>query len=190
VSLINRNGGEAIGVTGKDGQLIRAKKLEVKATSPEVSASEIIDIGHVGEVASINKAVIDMLLNSDFIPVIAPIGVGKDGASYNINADLVAGKIAEVLQAEKLMLLTNVAGLLDKEGKILTGLSTAQVDELIADGTIYGGMLPKIACALDAVKCGVTSAHIVDGRVSHAVLLEIFTDVGVGTLITNKAMPA
>ena len=190
VSLINRNGGEAIGVTGKDGQLIRAKKLEVKATSPGVSASEIIDIGHVGEVVSINKAVIDMLLNSDFIPVIAPIGVGKDGASYNINADLVAGKIAEVLQAEKLMLLTNVAGLLDKNGEILTGLSTSQVDELIADGTIYGGMLPKIACALDAVKCGVTSAHIVDGRVSHAVLLEIFTDVGVGTLITNKALPA
>ncbi|WP_041521755.1 acetylglutamate kinase [Gilvimarinus agarilyticus] len=190
VSLINRNGGEAIGVTGKDGQLIRAKKLEVKAASPEVAASEIIDIGHVGEVASINKSVIDMLLNSDFIPVIAPIGVGKDGASYNINADLVAGKIAEVLQAEKLMLLTNVAGLLNKEGEILTGLSTSQVDELIADGTIYGGMLPKIACALDAVKCGVTSAHIVDGRVSHAVLLEIFTDIGVGTLITNKTMPA
>ncbi|WP_020210639.1 acetylglutamate kinase [Gilvimarinus chinensis] len=188
VSLINRNGGEAIGVTGKDGQLIRAKKLEVKAQTPEVSTSEIIDIGHVGEVASINKSVIDMLLNSDFIPVIAPIGVGKDGASYNINADLVAGKIAEVLQAEKLMLLTNVAGLMNKDGEILTGLSTSQVDELIADGTIYGGMLPKISCALDAVKCGVTSAHIVDGRVSHAVLLEIFTDVGVGTLITNKSL--
>ncbi len=188
VSLINRNGGEAIGVTGKDGQLIRAKKLEVKAQTPEVSTSEIIDIGHVGEVASINKSVIDMLLNSDFIPVIAPIGVGKDGASYNINADLVAGKIAEVLQAEKLMLLTNVAGLMNKDGEILTGLSTSQVDELIADGTIYGGMLPKISCALDAVKCGVTSAHIVDGRVSHAVLLEIFTDVGVGTLITNKSV--
>lgn len=188
VSLINRNGGEAIGVTGKDGQLIRAKKLEVKAQTPEVSTSEIIDIGHVGEVASINKSVIDMLLNSDFIPVIAPIGVGKDGASYNINADLVAGKIAEVLQAEKLMLLTNVAGLMNKDGEILTGLSTAQVDELIADGTIYGGMLPKISCALDAVKCGVTSAHIVDGRVSHAVLLEIFTDIGVGTLITNKSL--
>lgn len=187
VSLINRNGGEAIGVTGKDGQLIRAKKLEVKAQTPEVSTSEIIDIGHVGEVASINKSVIDMLLNSDFIPVIAPIGVGKDGASYNINADLVAGKIAEVLQAEKLMLLTNVAGLMDKEGNILTGLTTSQVDELIADGTIYGGMLPKIGCALDAVKCGVTSAHIIDGRVSHAVLLEIFTDIGVGTLITNKS---
>jgi acetylglutamate kinase len=190
VSLINRNGGEAIGVTGKDGQLIRAKKLEVQAQTPEVSASEIIDIGHVGEVDSINKSVIDMLLNSDFIPVIAPIGVGQDGASYNINADLVAGKIAEVLQAEKLMLLTNVAGLLDKQGEILTGLSTRQVDELIADGTIYGGMLPKIGCALDAVKGGVTSAHIVDGRVSHAVLLEIFTDVGVGTLITNKTIPA
>jgi len=189
VSLINRNGGQAIGVTGKDGQLIRAKKLEVKTTSPEVSASEIIDIGHVGEVSSINTAVIDMLINSNFIPVIAPIGVGKDGASYNINADLVAGKIAEVLKAEKLMLLTNVAGLLDKSGKILTGLSTAQVDELIADGTIYGGMLPKIACALDAVKGGVTSAHIIDGRVSHAVLLEIFTDVGVGTLISNATMP-
>ncbi|WP_049723255.1 acetylglutamate kinase [Gilvimarinus polysaccharolyticus] len=190
VSLINRNGGQAIGVTGKDGQLIRAKKLAVKATSPGVSASEIIDIGHVGEVESINKAVIDMLINSDFIPVIAPIGVGKDGASYNINADLVAGKIAEVLQAEKLMLLTNVAGLLDKKGEILTGLSTTQVDDLIADGTIYGGMLPKIACALDAVKSGVTSAHIIDGRVSHAVLLEIFTDIGVGTLISNKTMPA
>lgn len=190
VSLINRNGGQAIGVTGKDGQLIRAKKLEVQTQTPEVSASEIIDIGHVGEVSSINKSVIDMLLNSDFIPVIAPIGVGQDGASYNINADLVAGTIAEVLQAEKLMLLTNVAGLLDKQGEILTGLSTSQVDELIADGTIYGGMLPKIGCALDAVKGGVTSAHIVDGRVSHAVLLEIFTDVGVGTLITNKPIPA
>ncbi|MBU2884580.1 acetylglutamate kinase [Gilvimarinus agarilyticus] len=187
VNLINRNGGEAIGITGKDGQLIRAKKLEVSAHSPEISASEIIDIGHVGEVSSINKSVIDMLLNSNFIPVIAPIGVGEDGASYNINADLVAGKIAEVLQAEKLMLLTNVEGLMDKQGKILTGLSTAEVDELIADGTIYGGMLPKIGCALDAVKCGVTSAHIIDGRVSHAVLLEIFTHAGVGTLITNKA---
>ncbi|HEY7885957.1 MAG TPA: acetylglutamate kinase [Cellvibrionaceae bacterium] len=187
VSLINRNGGQAIGLTGKDGQLIRARKLTVQSKTPEVSASEIIDIGHVGEVASINTAVIDMLLNSDFIPVIAPIGVGQDGASYNINADLVAGKIAEVLRAEKLMLLTNVEGLMDKAGNILTGLSTAQVDALIADGTIYGGMLPKISCALDAVKCGVTSAHIIDGRVSHAVLLEIFTDIGVGTLISNKA---
>lgn len=186
VSLINRNGGQAIGVTGKDGKLIHAKKLNVNRNSPDMQAPEIIDIGHVGEVASINTAVIDMLTDSDFIPVIAPIGVGEDGASYNINADLVAGKIAEVLQAEKLMLLTNVAGLQDKNGEVLTGLSTKQVDDLIADGTIYGGMLPKIGCALDAVKGGVNSAHIIDGRVDHAVLLEIFTDAGVGTLITNK----
>jgi acetylglutamate kinase len=126
------------------------------------------------------------LVQSDFIPVIAPIGVGSDGTSYNINADLVAGKVAEILQAEKLMLLTNVSGLLDKQGQVLTGLTTARVDELISDGTIYGGMLPKIQCALDAVKNGVHSAHIVDGRVAHAVLLEIFTDAGVGTLITNR----
>lgn len=186
VSLINRNGGQAIGITGKDGQLIRARKLSFTRKSPEMLESEIIDIGHVGEVSSVNTSVIDMLINSDFIPVIAPIGVGADGASYNINADLVAGKIAEVLRAEKLMLLTNVAGLQDKQGKVLTGLTTAQVDELIADGTIYGGMLPKIDCALGAVKGGVNSAHIVDGRVEHAVLLEIFTDAGVGTLITNS----
>ncbi len=186
VSLINRNGGQAIGITGKDGQLIRARKLSFTRKSPEMLEPEIIDIGHVGEVSSINTSVIDMLINSDFIPVIAPIGVGADGASYNINADLVAGKIAEVLRAEKLMLLTNVAGLQDKQGKVLTGLTTAQVDELIADGTIYGGMLPKIDCALSAVKNGVTSAHIVDGRVEHAVLLEVFTDAGVGTLITNS----
>lgn len=187
VNLINHNGGQAIGITGKDGQLIRAKKLSVTRKTPEMQAPEIIDIGHVGEVESVNTDVIDMLINSDFIPVIAPIGVGEDGASYNINADLVAGKIAEVLNAEKLMLLTNVAGLQDKQGEVLTGLSTQQVDELIADGTIYGGMLPKINCALEAVKGGVNSAHIIDGRVDHAVLLEIFTDVGVGTLITNKA---
>ncbi|MBR9912600.1 MAG: acetylglutamate kinase [Gammaproteobacteria bacterium] len=186
VSLINRNGGQAIGVTGKDGQLINARKLKVTRKTPDMEAPEIIDIGHVGEVSTINRAVIDMLLNSNFIPVIAPIGVDRDGHSYNINADLVAGKIAEVLQAEKLMLLTNVSGLQDKTGKVLTGLTTRQVDELIEDGTIYGGMLPKISCALDAVKGGVTSAHIIDGRVDHAVLLEIFTDEGVGTLITNK----
>ena len=186
VSLINRNGGQAIGITGKDGQLIRARKLSFTRKSPEMLEPEIIDIGHVGEVSSVNTSVIDMLINSDFIPVIAPIGVGEDGASYNINADLVAGKSAEVLRAEKLMLLTNVAGLQDKQGNVLTGLTTAQVDDLIADGTIYGGMLPKIDCALDAVKCGVNSAHIIDGRVEHAVLLEIFTDAGVGTLITNS----
>ena len=188
VNLINNNGGQAIGITGKDGQLIQAKKLSVKRKTPEMDAPEIIDIGHVGEVQSINKSVIDMIVNSHFIPVIAPIGVGKDGASYNINADLVAGKIAEVVQAEKLMLLTNVSGLQDKHGEVLTGLSTQQVDELIADGTIYGGMLPKIQCALDAVKGGANSAHIIDGRVDHAVLLEIFTDIGVGTLITNRKL--
>lgn len=186
VNLINNNGGHAIGVTGKDGRFIRAKKMEVTRQTPEMKAPEIIDIGHVGEVASIDRSVIDLLVQGDFIPVIAPIGVGKDGQSYNINADLVAGKIAEIMQAEKLMLLTNVSGLQDKKGQVLTGLSTAHVDALIADGTIYGGMLPKIQCALDAVKSGVASAHIVDGRVPHAVLLEIFTDAGVGTLITNN----
>lgn len=185
VSLINRNGGQAIGITGKDGQLIRAKKLKVSRPAPQLQQTEIIDIGHVGEVETINRGVIDTLINGNFIPVIAPIGVGRSGESFNINADLVAGKIAEVLAAEKLMLLTNVAGLQDKKGQVLTGLTTQQVDNLIADGTIYGGMLPKIQCALDAVKMGVTSAHIVDGRVTHAVLLEIFTDTGVGTLISN-----
>ncbi|MFA5493552.1 MAG: acetylglutamate kinase [Porticoccaceae bacterium] len=187
VSMINHAGGKAIGITGKDGQLIMAKKLHITRNNPALEVPEIIDIGQVGEVEHINVEVIDMLVNSDFIPVIAPIGVDRQGQSYNINADLVAGKIAEYLKAEKLMLLTNVEGLKDKEGNILTGLSTEQVDGLIADGTIYGGMLPKIACALDAVKGGVHSAHIIDGRVSHAVLLEIFTDDGVGTLITNQA---
>ncbi|WP_417228082.1 acetylglutamate kinase [Amphritea sp.] len=186
VGLINRNGGKAIGLTGKDGMLLGARKLKVKHKSPEMSAPEIIDIGHVGEVDHVNTKVLDMLSNSDFIPVIAPIGVGSDGASYNINADLVAGKVAEVLQAEKLILLTNINGLLDKEGNVLTGLTTQEVDELIEDGTIYGGMLPKIDCALSAVKCGVNSAHIIDGRVEHACILELFTDEGVGTLITNQ----
>jgi acetylglutamate kinase len=186
VSSINRNGGKAIGVTGKDGQMIRAHKLTVSRYSPELDASEIVDIGHVGEVDQIDTEVLQLILGSNFIPVIAPIGVGEDGSTYNINADLVAGKLAQVMHAEKLMLLTNVAGLLDKQGQILTGLTTMQVDGLIADGTISGGMLPKIRCALDAVKSGVTSAHIVDGRVPHAVLLETFTDEGMGTLITNK----
>jgi len=185
VNLINQNGGQAIGLTGKDGKLIQAKQLKVTHKTPDMLAPEIIDIGHVGEVSAINTNVLDMLRNSDFIPVIAPIGVDEQGNSYNINADLVAGKVAEVLQAEKLMLLTNTEGLLDKEGNLLTGLSTQQVDELIADGTIYGGMLPKIGCALNAVKGGVKRAHIIDGRVNHATLLEIFTDQGVGTLITN-----
>jgi acetylglutamate kinase len=186
VSSINRNGGKAIGVTGKDGQLIRARKLTVSRYSPELDATEIVDIGHVGEVDQIDTEVLQVILNSNFIPVIAPIGVGQDGSTYNINADLVAGKLAQVIEAEKLMLLTNVEGLLDKDGKILTGLATEQVDGLIANGTISGGMLPKISCALDAVKSGVASAHIIDGRVPHAVLLEIFTDEGMGTLITNK----
>jgi acetylglutamate kinase len=185
VNLINKNGGQAIGLTGKDGKLIQAKQLKVTHQTPEMLAPEIIDIGHVGEVSAINTDVLDMLRNSDFIPVIAPIGVDEEGNSYNINADLVAGKVAEILQAEKLMLLTNTAGLLDKKGNLLTGLSTEQVDDLIADGTIYGGMLPKIACALDAVKGGVKRAHIIDGRVNHATLLEVFTDQGVGTLITG-----
>ncbi|MBR9827477.1 MAG: acetylglutamate kinase [Oceanospirillales bacterium] len=187
VGLINTAGGKAIGLTGKDGELLRARKLKVKHKTPEMEAPEIIDIGHVGEVEKVNVKVLDMLVNSDFIPVIAPIGVGEDGHSYNINADLVAGKVAEVMQAEKLMLLTNIAGLMDKEGTVLTGLTTAQVDALIEDGTIYGGMLPKIDCALSAVKSGVRSAHIIDGRVEHACMLEIFTDEGVGTLITNNS---
>lgn len=185
VNLINRHGGSAVGLTGKDGDLIRAHKMvrEHPATADE--ASRVIDFGHVGEVESIDAAVVDMLVGGNFIPVIAPIGVGRDGHSYNINADLVAGKMAEVLQAEKLILLTNTKGLLDREGN-LSGLSAARVDELIAEGTIHGGMLPKIACALDAVKAGVSSAHIIDGRVVHAVLLELFTDEGVGTLIRRR----
>jgi len=186
VNLLNHNGGKAIGLTGKDGQLIKAKKMSVQRQTPDMSAPEIIDIGHVGSVESIDTSVINMLLNSDCIPVIAPIGVDKQGNSYNINADLVAGALAQALDAEKLMLLTNVAGLQDKQGNILTGLSSDQVQALIADGTISGGMLPKIQCALDAVNDGVSTAHIIDGRVNHAVLLEIFTDSGVGTLITAE----
>ncbi len=183
VNLINRHGGSAVGLTGMDGDLIRARKMQITRDAPELQAPEIIDLGHVGEVESIDASVVDMLVQGDFIPVIAPIGVGADGHSYNINADLVAGKVAEVLNAEKLMLLTNIRGLLDKDGNLLTGLTTERVDELVADGTIHGGMLPKIACALDAVKGGVNSAHIIDGRVPHAVLVELFTDEGVGTLI-------
>ena len=189
VNLINSHGGRAVGLTGKDGSLIYADKLVVKPQDDalEKMASEQVDLGHVGKVTSIDTRVIDMLIRSDFIPVIAPIGVGKNGESYNINADLVAGKIAEVLQAEKLILLTNTAGLLDADGQLLTGLNARQVNELIEQGVIYGGMLPKIGCALDAVQAGVTSAHIIDGRVQHAVLLEMFTDAGVGTLIRGGA---
>ena len=189
VNLIHRNGGRAIGLTGKDGELIRARKLLLKATeadAPEFKASEIIDIGHVGEVQGINTRIVEMIAGTDFIPVIAPIGVDDHGNSYNINADLVAGKMAEVLRAEKLILLTNVAGLKDKEGRILTGLSAERVQELIKDGTIHGGMLPKIECALSAVQNGVATSHIIDGRVAHAVLLEILTQEGIGTLITRR----
>jgi len=186
VNLINRHGGSAVGLTGKDGDLIHARRMVVTRLDPGIDVPEIIDMGHVGEVESIDTSVVDTLVSGSFIPVIAPIGVGKDGHSYNINADLVAGKVAEVLQAEKLILLTNIRGLLDKEGDLLTGLNSGRVDELITDGTIHGGMLPKIACALDAVKAGVASAHIIDGRVEHAVLLELFTDEGVGTLIRSR----
>ena len=187
VSTINRNGGKAIGVTGKDGQLIRARKLEVTRRTPGMSATEIIDIGHVGDVEKIDTEVLKMIQDSNFIPVIAPIGVGSDGSSYNINADLVAGKLAEVLQAEKLMLLTNVEGLLDRDGEVITGLTPREVQVLIEDGTVQGGMLPKVRCALDAVNSGVKSSHIIDGRVPHAALLEVFTDEGVGTKISNRA---
>ncbi len=185
VNLIHRYGGNAVGLTGKDGNLICATKMHMTRNAPELNVSEIIDLGHVGEVNKINTKVLDMLIQDDFIPVIAPVGVGEDGHSYNINADLVAGKIAEALSAEKLMLLTNTAGLLDKEGTLLTGLNAQSVEKLVKDGTIYGGMLPKIQCALDAVEAGVSSSHIIDGRVEHAVMLEVFTDEGVGTLITR-----
>ena len=187
VNLINRHGGKAVGLTGKDGDFIRAKKIHLKKSALDADASEIIDLGHVGEVSSIDPSVVDMLGRSDFIPVIAPIGVGDDGRSYNINADLVAGKIAEVLKAEKLILLTNTAGILDKKENLLTGLSIKDVDDLIADGTISGGMIPKTRCATDALKGGVSSVHIIDGRVEHAVLLELFTDQGVGTLLLRAA---
>ncbi|WP_313596418.1 acetylglutamate kinase [Psychrobacter sanguinis] len=184
VSLINKHGGRAIGLTGKDANLIRAKKLLMSKVDKHGNQSEI-DLGFVGEVVSVNKDVIMMLIGSNFIPVIAPIGVDNDGNSYNINADLVAGKVAEFLQAEKLMLLTNIKGVMNKEGKVVTGLTPQKVDEMIEDGTISGGMIPKIQCALDAVRGGVKSAVIVDGRVPNATLLEIFTNEGVGTLISR-----
>ncbi|SIT69124.1 N-acetylglutamate kinase [Ectothiorhodosinus mongolicus] len=183
VNLINQFGGRAVGLTGKDGGLIRARRLEHRRMATDPEASEIIDLGHVGEVASIDPSVVHMLDSGNFIPVIAPVGVGEDGMAYNINADLVAGKMASVLGAEKLILLTNTPGVLDGQGQLLTGLTAQQVDDLIADGTIHGGMIPKIHCALDAVKSGVRAAHIIDGRVSHAVMLELLTDKGVGTLI-------
>lgn len=186
VNLINRHGGKAVGLSGKDGEMIRARKLSLDQDDPELAASEIIDIGHVGEVAGINTSIINMLISGDFIPVIAPIGVGDDGLSYNINADLVAGKLAQVLMAEKLIMLTNTPGVLDSNGNVLTGLAASEVNHLIKDGTIHSGMLPKINSALDAVNSGVQNCHIIDGTIEHAVLLEVFTDKGVGTLIHGK----
>lgn len=186
VNLINQHGGTALGVSGKDGRLIMAKQLKVSRKTPDLQTDEIIDIGHVGEVTGINVPFLKSLLGTGAIPVIAPIGVGEDGTTYNINADIVAGKVAAVMGAEKLMLLTNVEGIKDKSGQVLTGLSPGQVEGLIEDQTIVDGMLPKVNCACDALREGVTSAHIIDGTVAHAVLLEIFTDRGIGTLITDR----
>lgn len=195
VNLINHNGGQAVGLTGKDGSMIRAKKMKItrgssglesaEPMSAELRVPEIIDLGHVGEVTTIDPSIVNTLDDGNFIPVIAPIGVGHDATSYNINADLVAGKMASVLGAEKLLLLTNTPGILDKQQNILTGLDSKKINELIADGTIAGGMLPKVTCALDAVNSGVKTSHIIDGRVEHAVLLELLTDEGVGTLIKS-----
>jgi len=183
VNLVNQHGGRAVGLTGKDGGLIRAKKMLVRANG---DSEEKIDIGQVGEVESIDPEIVHHLLTHDFIPVIAPLGVGKKGETYNINADLVAGKVAEILKAEKLVVLTNTPGVLDQKGNLLTGLTSKKVDELFANGTISGGMLPKISSALDAVKNGVNTCHIIDGRVEHALLLEVLTDEGVGTLIRRR----
>lgn len=184
VKLINQNGGKAVGISGKDGGLIRAKKMVMKKSiESEKLPSEIIDIGHVGEVDQIDPELVQLLDTKNFIPVIAPIGVDEEGQTYNINADIVAGKLAITLHAEKLVLLTNTAGVLDKKQNLVTGLSATEVDKLVKNETISGGMLPKVHCALDAVRSGVSSAHIIDGRVAHAVLLEVFTDEGVGTLI-------
>jgi acetylglutamate kinase len=182
VGLINHAGGKAVGLTGRDGGLIRARKLKMLDNKdPSITH----DVGNVGEIESIDPSVVRALQDDQFIPVISPIGFGEDNESYNINADLVAGKLAEVLKAEKLVLLTNTPGVLDKQGKLLTGLTSKTIDELFADGTISGGMLPKIASALDAAKNGVGAVHIIDGRVPHALLLEILTDQGVGTMIRS-----
>jgi len=181
VGLINQHGGRAVGLTGQDGAFIHARKLLLKS---ETNHGEFVDIGLVGEIEKIDPELINLLDSRDFIPVIAPIGVGHEGEAYNINADLVAGKLAETLNAEKLVLMTNTAGVLDKHGNLLTGLSASEIEVLFADGTIHGGMLPKIGSALDAVKNGVKSSHIIDGRVEHALLLEVLTNEGVGTMIS------
>ncbi len=186
VNLLNRHGGRAVGLTGKDGDLIRARKLLLQRDAPELKAPEIIDLGHVGEVESIDVSVVNMLIGGDFIPVIAPIGVGADGFSYNINADLVAGKVAEVMGAEKLLLLTNTAGLLNSSGDLIPELDVGSISEMVRTGVIKGGMLPKIQCAVDAVHAGVRTANIIDGRVEHALMLDLFTDEGIGTLIRSR----
>lgn len=183
VNLINQKGGKAVGLTGQDGNFIHAKKLLMASLS---NPEEMIDVGQVGDITRIDPSIISFLDSGDFIPVIAPIGVGPDGETYNINADVVAGKLAVVLSAEKLILLTNTPGVLDKKGNLLTGLTPKQIDDLVEDGTLSGGMLPKIGSALDAARSGVKSVHIIDGRVEHALLLEVLTDEGVGTLIKAK----
>ena len=188
VSLINTHGGRAVGVTGKDGNLIQAEKMPMTSESKDAGASapEIIDIGHVGSITNVQVDVLNTLVQSEFIPVIAPVGVGKNGESFNINADIVAGAVAQALGAEKLVLLTNTPGILNAEKETISSLEKAEVEALIADGTISEGMLPKVDCALDAVTGGVDSVTIVDGRVPHALLLEVFTDSGVGTQILNQ----
>lgn len=185
VANINKQGGKAVGLTGKDGKLLTARKLEMKAINPDTLTPEIIDIGMVGEVAGINPAIIISLEQANFIPVIAPVGVDESGRTYNINADLVAGKVAGALQAEKLILLTDVEGVRDKSGKLLNTIDIAEVQGLIDDGTIVGGMIPKVTCCLDAVAAGVKKTHIIDGRMEHACLLEVFTDQGVGTAVAK-----
>lgn len=189
VNLINRHGGQAIGLTGTDGNLLRARKLLLDKKTDDGEVQKI-DLGLVGEVVEVKTNVLNLFIASDFIPVIAPLGVDSEGNTYNINADLVAGKVAEALKAEKLVLLTNISGVMDADKNVMTGLSTQDVDHLIDTGVIYGGMIPKVSCALDAVKGGVVSAHIVDGRVPHVTLLEVFTDAGIGTLITNQPRKA
>jgi len=180
VTLINKHGGKAVGLTGKDGNFIHAKKMLVASKD---NSDEMLDIGQVGEITSIDPEIIQVLDARDFIPVVAPLGTDKEGNAYNINADVVAGKIAGVLQAEKVIFMTNIPGVLDKEMNLLTGLTPRQVDERMADGTITGGMIPKVGYAVDAVNSGVKTAHIIDGRVEHALLLEVLTPEGVGTLI-------
>ena len=183
VNLINRHGGKAVGLTGQDGNFIHAHKLLMEDIN---DPTKMIDVGQVGEITAIDPSIINFLDSGDFIPVVAPIGVGEDGDTFNINADVVAGKLAEILGAEKLILLTNTPGVLDKSGNLLTGLTPKQIDDLVTDGTLSGGMLPKISSALDAARSGVKSVHIIDGRVEHALLLEVLTDEGVGTLIKAK----